>query len=364
MTATPSWLAAALVEAGLLPDAVVRAGIRRLIASRMAEARSGGQSGHRAGAPPATPDASAARPDRRAPSDDAPPGFYAGLLGAQRKHSCAWWDDTTPTLEAAEARMLALTAARAGLAGGQRVLDLGSGWGALSLWGARRFPDSEIVAVSGLAEHTAWTTAEAGRQQLPNVRAITADIETFTPTGAFDRVLCIEVLEHVGDRHALLAAMAEWLTADGVVFVQRLTRAPGLGPIAIDASDWMGRYFFSGDVMAAEEELDGLPGGLAMGPRWTISGMHYARTANAWLANMDRHADALLPALGAAWGRRAALHWWRRRRVFFMACAELWNWDGGNAWRIAQYALSSVPARARRRTGSSTRSSSAGLPGQ
>ncbi len=227
MTSAPSWLVTRLIDASLLPDQMIRSGIRRILASRLGEETA------RAHADPAESRRRFVTERSRGPIavdaveasalDDVPAEFYRLVLGRHMKYSSAWWDEHTASLDDAEARMLAISAERAGLADGQRVLDLGCGWGSFALWMARRFPRSEIVGVSNSHAEKRWIDGVIGREGLSNLRIITADMNTFDAPGTFDRVVSVEMFEHMRNWRALLANVARWLRDDGCLFVHIFT---------------------------------------------------------------------------------------------------------------------------------------------
>jgi cyclopropane-fatty-acyl-phospholipid synthase len=344
MSAAPSWLALQLLDRDVLPDRVIRAGIRRLIAARLRDesapdpatsaARLRQFAAERSTGPIAI-DTAAANTQHY----EVPPEFYRLALGPHLKYSSGFWDETTPTLDLAEARMLEISAARAGLADGQRILELGCGWGSLALWMARRFAHAEIVAVSNAASQKAWIDGVAQREGLRNLRIITADMNVFEPSGRFDRIVSVEMFEHMRNWRALLANVTRWLADDGRVFLHIFTHRHYAYPYEVrDRSDWMAAYFFTGGIMPADRLLYEFQGDLVVGGHWPLSGVHYQRTAEAWLANMDRHEAAVMAVLRSAYGAEAR-RWWVRWRVFFMACAELWGWRQGTEWLVSHYAL-------------------------
>ena len=346
MIAGPSWLATRLIMGDRLPDAVIRAGIRRVIAARLRE------EGAFAGSPAdALRRAAAARgdgpiagpPAGERPDAVIPDALYPLILGRQRKFSAAFWDASTTSLDDAEEQMLALTAARAGLADGQRILDLGCGWGALTLWLARTFPAARVTAVSSSRPQTAWIDAQARRERLAGVEVVTADINDFDPAARFDRVVSIEMFEDMRNWRALLARVARWLDDDGRAFLQILTRRDGAPPPREDEDGgWLAATFLGGRAMPAARLLYAFQDDLVVANYWRLSGVHYRRTVEAWLANMDRRKPDVMRALGSAHGHEAHA-WWVRLRVFFLTCAEWWDWRDGDEWFVSQYALTKPP---------------------
>jgi len=336
-------LALQLTERGVLPDRVVRAGIRRLVRARLAEI----DAHDPAAAASRAEDFAAAM--RSAPVAllphkaneqhyEVPSAFFGEVLGRRRKYSASWWPDGVVDLDAAEEAALAATAERAGLADGQRILELGCGWGSLTLWMAQRFPRARITAVSNSHSQRAHIEAEAYRHRFGNVRVVTTDVAQFRPDARFDRVVSVEMFEHLRNWPEIFRRVAGWLKADGRffmhVFVHRST------PYAFeerDDSDWMARHFFSGGMMPSDDLAPRFQDDLALRARWRWDGTHYARTAEAWLANMDARRERVWPILAQTYGAEHAALWWTRWRLFFMSCAELFAHDGGRQWWVAHY---------------------------
>jgi cyclopropane-fatty-acyl-phospholipid synthase len=341
-----SALAAAidLAEGGWLPDPVLRWGIRQACARRLRDERRRRGSSSDA-------DATAAMIRDLAGSDialvpdvanvqhyEVPAAFFERVLGPRLKYSCGWWGDGVETLAAAEVAALDLTIAHAGIEDGMRILELGCGWGSLTLELAARFPRSTIVGVSNSASQRAFIDAAARRRGLSNVTIETADIAGFAPGGRFDRVVSVEMFEHVRNHQALLRRIAGWLEPDGALLVHVFCHRRFAYPFDTDGDDnWMGRHFFSGGLMPSLDLLPAVPSPLALQARWQWGGEHYARTANAWLANLDARRDDVARLLATEGGAAAGALAVRRWRLFFLACAELFAMAGGTEWGVAHY---------------------------
>lgn len=340
---TPLAWAIGLAEHGLVPDILVRAGIRRLLAARLAEVRRGGPEGRRERQeafvealrrePIAAEPVAANRQHYELPAE-----FFAAVLGPRLKYSCCLWPAGVETLAAAEQAMLELTCARAGVADGMNVLDLGCGWGSLSLYLAERYPGSRVTAVSNSGSQAEFIRRRARESGLANLEAVTADVNGFAPAGRFDRVLSIEMFEHLRNWQALLARIATWLEPDGRLFVHVFCHRDAAYLFeAAGEADWMARHFFTAGLMPSEELLARCQRDLLLERRWAVDGRHYARTLEAWLRNQDAARARLLPILADAGGAAGAERAFARWRMFFMACAELFNYADGTEWIVSHY---------------------------
>jgi cyclopropane-fatty-acyl-phospholipid synthase len=329
-----------LAEAGLVPDALVRAGIRRLLRRRLAElAPSGCEAEARA--------AERSRAERRrgpvapvpelanAQHYEVSPAFFERVLGPRLKYSCALWTDGVADLAAAEEAMLRLSCRRAGVEDGMSVLDLGCGWGSLSLWLAERYPRCRVLAVSNSKPQREFILGRCARRGLGNLEVVTADVNHFEPERRFDRVISVEMFEHVRNHELLLSRIARWLAPEGALFVHHFAHRRHAYAFETEGrDDWMGRHFFSGGLMPSDDLLLHCQRDLVVERHWRVSGLHYRRTAEAWLARQDAQRGELLAILADAGGPAAARLAFRRWRLFFLACSELFGFDGGNEWWV------------------------------
>jgi cyclopropane-fatty-acyl-phospholipid synthase len=271
---------------------------------------------------------------------EVPPEFFSAVLGKRRKYSCGLWPEGVTTLDESEESMLALTAERAGVADGQDILDLGCGWGSLSLYLAEKLPRARILAVSNSTPQGDFIRGEAAARGLGNLHVETADINAFAPTGKFDRVVSVEMFEHMKNYGELLRRIASWLKPEGALFVHMFVhRELAYHYRAEGPDDWMARYFFTGGTMPSDDLLDRFADDLQVAQRWQVSGRHYQQTCEAWLQRMDSQPDRIKPILAATYGADQVTRWWVRWRVFFMACAELFAYGGGKEWYVGHYLL-------------------------
>ncbi|HTN50063.1 MAG TPA: cyclopropane-fatty-acyl-phospholipid synthase family protein [Burkholderiaceae bacterium] len=336
-------LALDYTERGVVPDLLVRAGIRRLLHARLSEiaahdpAASADRTEGFVAAMRAAP--IALLPEKANEQHyEVPSAFFGEVLGRRRKYSSAWWPEGVASLDAAEEAALSATAERAQLADGQRILELGCGWGSLTLWMAERYPRARITAVSNSHSQREYIETEARRRGLANVQVITVNVTELSLDQRFERVVSVEMFEHLRNWPDMFRRVSGWLKPAGRffmhVFVHRGT------PYAFEArdhSDWMARHFFSGGMMPSDDLALRFQDDLALRARWRWDGTHYARTAEAWLANMDARRAAVWPILARTYGAERAGLWWMRWRLFFMSCAELFGHDQGREWWVSHY---------------------------
>ncbi len=333
-----------LAERGWLPDALLRLGMRRLCAQRLREETGSDLESawvrfqsllQQLRTSPIAIETDAAN----AQHYELPPRFFELCLGRRLKYSSCYWDESTPDLDAAEERMLALYCERAQLADDQDILELGCGWGSLSLWMAERFPRARITAVSNSRPQREFIEEQCAKRGLGNLRVLTQDANRLElDPGQFDRVVSIEMFEHMRNYEVLLARIASWLHPGGRLFVHIFCHRELMYPFETEGDDnWMGRYFFTGGLMPAADALLHFQRDLALEEQWRLSGTHYEKTANAWLANQDAHRDEALAVLTRTYGEREARRWNQRWRMFWMACAELFGYDHGREWIVGHY---------------------------
>jgi cyclopropane-fatty-acyl-phospholipid synthase len=331
-----------LCERGYVPDALARFGMRRLIAQRLRE-ESGGDADARHAAFArelrASPIAIHAQ-DANAQHYEVPAEFFRLHLGPRLKYSCCVYDDPAWTLAQAEDATLELCAQRAQLDDGQRILDLGCGWGSLALWLAARYPRAQVVALSNSAGQREFIEARARERGLSNLRVLTGNVAEFDfpANGAeFDRILSVEMFEHMRNYQQLLAKLSRWLRPGGKLFVHVFAHRTLAYPFEDkDGSDWMTRHFFTGGLMPSARLLAGFQDDLRLEQQWWIDGTHYERTANDWLDGLDARRAEVLEVFRGAYGADAPV-WVQRWRMFYMAVAEMFGYRGGTEWGVAHY---------------------------
>ncbi len=336
-------LAFRLAESGFVPDWIVRAGIRSLLRQRVREERRESPealeehrrlflSSLRSG-PIAV--------DTAAPNEqhyEVPPEFFIHTLGKRLKYSCCYFAAGNESLDEAEEIMLALTCERAGIEDGMDLLELGCGWGSLTLWIAECYPKARITAVSNSRPQREFILARCRELGYSNVTVTTADMNQFTTDLRFDRILSIEMFEHMRNYEVLLRRIASWMKPAARLFVHVFCHREFAYAFETEGrADWMGRTFFTGGIMPSYNLLFGFQDDMAIENHWRVSGTHYQRTAEHWLRNVDSHRRRIMPVFETTYGARDAKLWFQRWRIFFMACAELWGFRGGEEWLVAHY---------------------------
>ena len=335
-------LAIDLMERGLLPDWLVRIGIRHLCRRRLQEEERGSGEANTAAKmafveilrkEPVAVHTDTANEQHY----ELPAAFFRLCLGPRLKYSCCYWPEGVDTLAAAEEASLDQVCQRAELADGMKVLELGCGWGSLSLWMAQRYPQSRILAVSNSSSQRRFIEARRDELGLGNLDVLTADARDLRLDHTFDRAVSIEMFEHMRNYRTLLARIAGWLAPGGKLFVHHFSHRAFAYPYEAEGDgNWMGRHFFTGGLMPSDDLLLHFQDNLALERRWRIDGEHYRRTCAAWLETMDRHRDDIMPVFRKTYGDEAE-RWFRRWRVFHMACGEMFGIGRGREWGVSHY---------------------------
>jgi cyclopropane-fatty-acyl-phospholipid synthase len=334
-------------ELGYIPDLLVRAGIRRICRETSLKARCASEADREARmrAFVAEMDAS---PIALAPAEsneqhyEVPSAFFAEVLGPHRKYSSCYWPESTTRLEQAEVESLERTCANAQIEDGHSILELGCGWGSLTLFMAARYPNARVTAVSHSSTQRETIMALAQERSLTNVEVITCDMNDFEAPdpGTYDRVVSVEMFEHMRNQRKLLSRVATWLKPGGKILIHVFCHKDTAYPY-IDSgqpNDWMTRHFFAGGMMPSDDLLTRFQDDLRFEEQWRWNGKHYARTLEAWLQLMDSKRDTVWPILEATYGEDVRA-WWGRWRLFFMACAEFFALEDGEEWYISHYRL-------------------------
>ena len=339
-------LALDLTESGLLPDSIIRHGIRRLLRQRLDEIHADDIE-HMANDQyefiQAMQQANIALHPHKANEQhyEVPADFYLDTLGPHLKYSCCYWPAEVTNLAAAEKAGLEMTCQHAGLTDGMQILELGCGWGSLTLWMARHYPTSHITAVSNSHSQREFILQHAKQAGLQNIEVITADMNDFTTDQHFDRIVSVEMFEHMRNYQLLFEKISNWLLPDGEFFMHIFVhRDTPYAFVDNGPSDWMSRHFFSGGMMPSNDLALHFQDHLKLKQHWRWNGAHYEKTANAWLANMDAHKSELWPTIEKTYGHDFSKKWWLRWRMFFMACAELFGYDNGQQWLVSHYRFS------------------------
>lgn len=336
-------IAVSWTESGLVPDTVIRAGIRRLLETKRKEIHSGDEE-FAANALNAFVSMMNDSPIAHVPDlaneqhYEVPADFFKHVMGDHLKYSCCYWPTKVGNLSEAETAALELTVRRADITDGMRILDLGCGWGSLSLWIAEHFPNASIMSVSNSTSQRDFIVRCAAERSIENIDVVTCDMNDFDTDKRFDRVVSVEMFEHMRNFGELFRRLDNWLSPEGRFFMHVFChRSTPYEYIDKGPSDWMSRHFFSGGIMPSADLPLRFADHLSIDKRWHWNGTHYARTCQAWLDNMDKNEEAIMPILADCYGEQGAALWWQRWRIFFMACGELFDYDDGHEWYVGHY---------------------------
>ncbi len=328
---------AELAERGLVPDFIIRSGIRGLLRGRLKKA--------------SRIDTDLVQAMRRSPLAlatelanvqhyEVPAEFFKLVLGPRLKYSCCLYEEDVSDLARTEEAMLRLTCERAGIENGMEVLDLGCGWGSVSLWIAENYRNCKIMAVSNSATQREYIDAEARGRELSGIEVMTADMNDFDTERRFDRIVSVEMFEHMRNYELLLERISSWLQPEGKLFVHIFCHREVAYFFELDGEDdWMARHFFTGGLMPSFELLGRFPEHMRVTDSWKVNGINYAKTLRAWLDLFDARSEEILELFKKVYGRSQAKRWMRKWRMFFMACEELFAYRGGEEWMVGHYLL-------------------------
>lgn len=331
------------LEQNKIPDALIRIGIRKLLKQRLLDEKKANvelQQAHLMSlinelkSSPIAINTS----DANEQHYEVPTEFYKYCLGKHLKYSSGYWKDGVTDINVSEYDMLELTCQRAELTDGQDVLELGCGWGSLSLFMAAKYPASNFTVVSNSRTQKIYIDEEAVKRGIKNLTVMTIDINNFTIDKSFDRVVSVEMFEHMRNYQKLMHKVASVLKPNGKLFVHIFTHKEFAYKFeVVDETDWMSKYFFTGGIMPSDDLLLYFNEHLSISQHWHVSGKHYSKTSEAWLQNMDKNKMQILPLFEATYGKENALKWWVYWRIFYMACAELWGYNDGEEWIVSHY---------------------------
>jgi len=269
---------------------------------------------------------------------EVPTEFFRLVLGPHMKYSCALWEDGDDSLKVAEERMLKLTCERARIKNGDSILELGCGWGSLSLWMAENYPQSKITAVSNSATQKQYIDNEAQKRSLSNLTVVTANMIDFHFDGKVDRVVSVEMFEHLKNYAEMFKRIDTWLKPGGLFFMHIFThRFYPYHYENLDGNDWLTEHFFEGGMMPSNNLPMHFQDDLMCEEKWEVSGVHYQKTAEYWLTNMKNNREEIEPILASTYGQSKVRKWWVYWKLFFLACAELWGYKDGSEWMVCHY---------------------------
>ncbi len=332
-----------LLEKNYIPDFLIRIGIRKLLKQRLIDEQHATSDLQKKALlnlvnelkqSPIAVETKAANEQHY----EVPTPFYQYCLGKHLKYSSGFWKEGVTDINTSEHDMLELTCQRANLQEGQEVLELGCGWGSLSLFMSAKFPKSKFTVVSNSRTQKLHIDEEAKKRGITNLTVITSDINVLNLTQQFDRIVSVEMFEHLRNYQELFKRIASWLKTDGKLFVHIFTHKTLAYKFEVkDESDWMSKYFFTGGIMPSNDLFSYFNEHISIKEQWNVSGMHYHCTSEAWLKNMDTHKAQIMPLFESTYGKTQAVKWWVYWRIFYMACAELWGYNKGEEWMVQHY---------------------------
>lgn len=329
-----------LVDKGIIPDSLIKLKIKHLIKQRLQSEKKQFNIHKLVEELKESPIAVKTN-EANVQHYELPVSFFNKILGQHLKYSCGLWLDNETCLNNAEKCMLDKTIERADIKDGQDILELGCGWGSLSLYLAQKYPNANIVAVSNSNSQREYIQSKAYRMNLSNLNIITADMNDFSINKKFDRIVSIEMFEHMRNYQELFFKINHFLKLNGKLFVHVFSHKQLSYKFEIkDSSDWMSKYFFTGGIMPGENLFTHFQDHLYIEKKWHFNGLHYQKTAKAWLHNMDKSKVEIMSIFEKTYGSNQAKRWWNYWRIFFMSCAELWGYRDGKEWSISHYLFS------------------------
>ncbi|MCE9502068.1 MAG: cyclopropane-fatty-acyl-phospholipid synthase family protein [Leptospira sp.] len=332
-----------LIEKNLVPDFILRIAVRALLSKRLRDERKSGIEKEikskqefikgLKNSPIAVNTSNANEQHYEVPSE-----FYLLVLGKHLKYSSGFWPKGIETLEESEAEMLRVTCERADIQNGQTILDLGCGWGSLSLYIAGKFPKCKIVSVSNSKSQKQFIDSTARQRGLNNIRVITMDMNEFTINRKFDRIVSVEMLEHMKNYEKLFSRISAFLKPKGLFFVHIFCHRKYAYHFEVkDSTDWMAKYFFTGGMMPSDDLFLYFQSDLRIIDHWRMDGKNYSKTCEAWLRKMDQNDEKIIEIFSETYGKDNALKWLVYWRIFFISCAELFAFRNGQEWFVSHY---------------------------
>ena len=334
------------IEAGKVPDALTRVGIRQLLKSRLKSLATADHDHSIAEFVRATQAQPIAVVPQKANEQhyEVPASFFQHVLGSRLKYSCCYWSEGIDSLDQAEVEALRITCQNANLHDGMDILELGCGWGSLSLWMAEHYPNSQITAVSNSTSQREFILGRAKQLGLSNLTVITADMNDFRASKSYDRVVSVEMFEHMRNHRRLMQRINDWLRPDGRLFVHIFCHKNSPYLFRSDGElNWMGRHFFSGGMMPSQDLLSLCGSPMSLESQWKWNGNHYAKTCRAWLGKQDDAWSSIQSIFEMTYGANQSRRWHNRWRLFFMACEELFAFNGGDEWFVSHYLFKPCP---------------------
>ena len=332
-----------LAERGVVPDFLIRAGIRNLCKKRLKQCladncEKNAELNEKYVADSDQSPMAVLTDKANEQHYEVPAEFYRYALGKNFKYSCCYYESANDSLDTAEDRALELTCQHANLENGHNILELGCGWGSLSLWMAKNFPGSKITSISNSNSQREYIMGQAHERGLENLEVITADINEFNTENTYDRVVSVEMFEHVRNHRELFKRIHGWLNSGGKLFTHVFCHRSTSYPFEVEGEDdWMSKHFFSGGTMPADELFLRISGQLELEHRWRWSGEHYAKTSEDWVRNIDNARSEILQLFNRELSMVEAHRTFYRWRIFFLACAETFGFRNGQEWWVSHY---------------------------